>query len=259
MTQKKTMGRRKIEMKRIEIRKSRQVTFSKRRNGLFKKASELCLLAGAQIAILVQSPGNHVYAFGHPDVDSVIDTYLGNKVSNSLMKNSLLEEYNDKYLEMAYELEAEKNKLDDVEESGESWWENSFEDLEIDELENYIDSMEKLRNNVMRRADELRNLVMSSSFETNSNASNVDGLLDHQVALPDLDDQVVLPNLDEFLPYDIGVTNADLMMMQAFHNSIGFNNYSFGNGELVFDYHGDANYQVSSDSGTFGVPDVKHL
>ncbi|WOG88457.1 hypothetical protein DCAR_0207692 [Daucus carota subsp. sativus] len=259
MTQKKTMGRRKIEMKRIELRKSRQVTFSKRRNGLFKKASELCVLAGAQIAILVQSPGNHVYAFGHPDVDSVIDAYLGNNVSNSLMKNSLLEEYNDKYLEMAYELEAEKNKLDDVEESGESWWENSFEDLEIDELENYIESMEKLKNNVLKRADELRNLAVSPSFDTNTNASNVDGLLDDQVALPDLDDQVVLPNLDEFLPYEVGVTNADMMMMQAFHNSIGFNNYSFGYGELFFDDGGDGNNQVSSDSGTFGVPDVKHL
>nr|GEV95430.1 agamous-like MADS-box protein AGL62 [Tanacetum cinerariifolium] len=36
---------------------SRQVTFSKRRKGLFKKASELCVLTGAKMAILVQSPG----------------------------------------------------------------------------------------------------------------------------------------------------------------------------------------------------------
>nr|GEZ75554.1 putative UDP-glucuronosyl/UDP-glucosyltransferase [Tanacetum cinerariifolium] len=37
-----------------------QVTFSKRRTGLFKKASELCVLTGAQVAIFVNSPADRI-------------------------------------------------------------------------------------------------------------------------------------------------------------------------------------------------------
>jgi len=73
---KKTLGRRKIEMKKIEKLSNRQVTFCKRRVGLFKKASEICVLTGAEIAIIVQSlAGKRVFAFGHSSVDSVIDRF----------------------------------------------------------------------------------------------------------------------------------------------------------------------------------------
>nr|GEV25635.1 agamous-like MADS-box protein AGL62 [Tanacetum cinerariifolium] len=43
MNKKTSQGRKKIEIKKIEENSSRQVTFSKRRNGLFKKAAELCV------------------------------------------------------------------------------------------------------------------------------------------------------------------------------------------------------------------------
>ncbi|KAF4358344.1 hypothetical protein F8388_014614 [Cannabis sativa] len=43
------MGRGKVELKRIENPTSRQVTFSKRRNGLLKKAFELSLLCDAEL------------------------------------------------------------------------------------------------------------------------------------------------------------------------------------------------------------------
>ncbi|EPS60937.1 hypothetical protein M569_13868, partial [Genlisea aurea] len=50
-----TQGRRKIEMKKIENMSSRRVTFSKRRGGIFKKSSEICVLSGSEIAIIVES------------------------------------------------------------------------------------------------------------------------------------------------------------------------------------------------------------
>ncbi|KAG8041418.1 hypothetical protein GUJ93_ZPchr0663g11370 [Zizania palustris] len=47
------MGRGKIEIKRIENKTSRQVTFCKRRNGLLKTAYELAILCDAEIALIV--------------------------------------------------------------------------------------------------------------------------------------------------------------------------------------------------------------
>ncbi|KAM3377356.1 hypothetical protein P3S68_009769 [Capsicum galapagoense] len=64
-------GRKKVEIVKMKNESNMQVTFSKRRAGLFKKASELCTLCGAEIAIVVFSPGkaNKVYSFGHPSVE----------------------------------------------------------------------------------------------------------------------------------------------------------------------------------------------
>ncbi|KAL4310610.1 hypothetical protein GQ457_01G041240 [Hibiscus cannabinus] len=70
------MGRRKIEMKMVKDSSSRQVTFSKRRTGLFKKANELATLCAAQVAIVVFSPGGKPYSFGHPSVEVVAERFL---------------------------------------------------------------------------------------------------------------------------------------------------------------------------------------
>ncbi|KAK2965858.1 hypothetical protein RJ640_027145 [Escallonia rubra] len=50
------MVRGKTQLKRIENATSRQVTFSKRRNGLLKKAFELSVLCDAEVALIIFSP-----------------------------------------------------------------------------------------------------------------------------------------------------------------------------------------------------------
>ena len=60
---KKTMGRGKIEIKKIENVNSRQVTFSKRRNGLLKKARELAVLCDAEVAVIVFSSTGKLHEF----------------------------------------------------------------------------------------------------------------------------------------------------------------------------------------------------
>ncbi|KAK8712099.1 hypothetical protein V6N13_147350 [Hibiscus sabdariffa] len=55
------MGRGKIEIKKIENLNSRQVTFSKRRNGLLKKAKELSILCDAEVGVIIFSSTGKVY------------------------------------------------------------------------------------------------------------------------------------------------------------------------------------------------------
>lgn len=57
------MVRGKTELKRIENATSRQVTFSKRRSGLLKKAFELSVLCDAEVALIVFSPKGKLYEF----------------------------------------------------------------------------------------------------------------------------------------------------------------------------------------------------
>ncbi|KAK3123983.1 hypothetical protein QOZ80_8AG0638910 [Eleusine coracana subsp. coracana] len=58
-----TMGRGRVELKRIENKINRQVTFAKRRNGLLKKAYELSVLCDAEVALIIFSNRGKLYEF----------------------------------------------------------------------------------------------------------------------------------------------------------------------------------------------------
>ncbi|XP_059462048.1 MADS-box transcription factor 4-like [Corylus avellana] len=57
------MGRGKIVIRRIDNSTSRQVTFSKRRNGLLKKAKELAILCDAEVGVMIFSSTSKLYDF----------------------------------------------------------------------------------------------------------------------------------------------------------------------------------------------------
>ncbi|CAI9263222.1 unnamed protein product [Lactuca saligna] len=69
------MGRGKIEIKKIENVSCRQVTFSKRRSGLFKKAHELSVLCDAVVGIIVFSNTSRLYEFSSSSMRGIIDRY----------------------------------------------------------------------------------------------------------------------------------------------------------------------------------------
>ncbi|CAH8353963.1 unnamed protein product [Eruca vesicaria subsp. sativa] len=69
------MVRGKIEMKKIENATSRQVTFSKRRNGLLKKAYELSVLCDAQISLIIFSQTGRLFEFSNSDMQKTIERY----------------------------------------------------------------------------------------------------------------------------------------------------------------------------------------
>ncbi|CAI9272980.1 unnamed protein product [Lactuca saligna] len=168
MKKRSSQGRKKIEIKKIEEENNRQVTFSKRRNGLFKKAAELCILTGAHITMLVHSPGGRVFAFGHPTVDDVADRFLNITTNNAstsdestTQKGQLEKEFNQHYVEISKELEAEKKLRDVIQESKIinaselPWYSEDVDGLEVEELQQYISSLVELKRKVLVRADEL--------------------------------------------------------------------------------------------------------
>ncbi|KAK4269680.1 hypothetical protein QN277_022806 [Acacia crassicarpa] len=69
------MVRGKTQMKRIENATSRQVTFSKRRNGLLKKAFELSVLCDAEVALIIFSPRGKLYEFASSSMQATIERY----------------------------------------------------------------------------------------------------------------------------------------------------------------------------------------
>ncbi|KAF3489290.1 hypothetical protein F2Q69_00054142 [Brassica cretica] len=73
---KKRMGRGKVELKMIENKINRQVTFAKRRKGLSKKAHELSVLCDAEVVLIIFSNRGKPYEFCSSSRYSYIQFYL---------------------------------------------------------------------------------------------------------------------------------------------------------------------------------------
>lgn len=70
------MGRGRVQLKRIENKISRQVTFSKRRSGLLKKANEISVLCDAEVALIVFSTKGKLFEYStESSMERILERY----------------------------------------------------------------------------------------------------------------------------------------------------------------------------------------
>ncbi|VDP92683.1 unnamed protein product [Echinostoma caproni] len=69
------MGRKKILIKRIDDERNRQVTFTKRKLGLMKKAYELSILCDCEIALIVFTSSQKLFQYASSDMDKILLRY----------------------------------------------------------------------------------------------------------------------------------------------------------------------------------------
>ncbi|XP_047312878.1 agamous-like MADS-box protein MADS2 [Impatiens glandulifera] len=101
------MGRGRVELKRIENKINRQVTFAKRRNGLLKKAYELSVLCDAEVALIIFSNRGKLYEF------SSTSKYIYFFISKFLFMPKTLE----RYQKCSYSTPEVNNAAKDIEQS----------------------------------------------------------------------------------------------------------------------------------------------
>ncbi|KAF7811113.1 agamous-like MADS-box protein AGL62 [Senna tora] len=187
MKRKSSSGRQKIPIEKIPKKSHLQVTFSKRRSGLFKKASELCTLCGVKIAIIVFSPADKAFSFGHPEVESIIDRYLNrNPMPESgahhlveAHQNANVRDLNMQLTQILSQLEIERKRGEELEHVRKArqrqfWWENPIEELGFNELQQLRVSMEELKKNVGKMSSKM--MMEHSSLSNNSPIIGTHGL-----------------------------------------------------------------------------------
>ncbi|XP_054810648.1 MADS-box protein SVP-like [Prosopis cineraria] len=69
------MVREKIQIKKIDNATARQVTFSKRRRGLFKKAEELAVLCDADVALLIFSSTGKLFHYSNSSLKEILERH----------------------------------------------------------------------------------------------------------------------------------------------------------------------------------------
>ncbi|KAL5224949.1 hypothetical protein ABZP36_011588 [Zizania latifolia] len=163
-----SLGRQRIEIRPIEDSERRQVTFSKRRAGLFKKASELSTLCGAAVAVVAFSKAGNAFAFGEPSVDAVLSRFAplhgaapapaGGDDPGPEELGALRQAAEQTKAQVA----AEQARMRDVAEKiaraqagRQFWWEADVEALGEAELPEFARALERLRDSVRRHANTL--------------------------------------------------------------------------------------------------------
>lgn len=87
------IGRRKIEIKYIDDKSRRHITFSKRKAGIMKKAYELSTLTGTQVLLLVASETGHVYTFATPKLQPLITKNEGKNLIQTCLNSPDPDDY----------------------------------------------------------------------------------------------------------------------------------------------------------------------
>ncbi|KAL6507660.1 hypothetical protein OROGR_023855 [Orobanche gracilis] len=179
MAGKQSRGRQRIPMRRIESQDDLYATFSKRRIGLYKKASELSTLCGADVGIIIFSPTDNPFSFWHPSMESVIHRYRNfnqprddhdheTRVfdTNTRARITYLNRQLDEVLDEKEQFKEREKKMDDIDKTREKGCceEIPVESLNKEQVREWQTWFQDFNSNVKNRINELKNGV-SAPFQ----------------------------------------------------------------------------------------------
>nr|AOC50676.1 SEPALLATA [Bocconia frutescens] len=141
------MGRGKVELKRIENKINRQVTFAKRRNGLLKKAYELSVLCDAEVALIIFSSRGKLFEFcSSSSILKTLERYqrcTSSSSQSSMQAKDVQDETYQDYLKL-------KSRVEILQQNHRNLLGQDLEQLsvqELDQLENQLEvSLKQVRS-----------------------------------------------------------------------------------------------------------------
>ncbi|OIT38319.1 PREDICTED: MADS-box protein JOINTLESS [Nicotiana attenuata] len=141
------MAREKIQIKKIDNATARQVTFSKRRRGLFKKAEELSVLCDADVALIIFSSTGKLFEYSSSSMKEILerrDLHSKNleKLDQPSLELQLVE--NSNYSRLSKEISEKSHRLRQM--RGEE-----LQGLSIEELQQLERSLEAGLTRVIER------------------------------------------------------------------------------------------------------------
>ncbi|KAL0325792.1 UNVERIFIED_CONTAM: Floral homeotic protein DEFICIENS [Sesamum radiatum] len=152
------MARGKIQIKKIENQTNRQVTYSKRRNGLFKKAHELTVLCDARVSIIMISSTQKLHEYISPSTST-------KQVFDQYQKAVAVDLWSSHYEKMQEHLKKLKDVNRNLRREIRQRMGESLNDLGYDQMVNLIEDMDSslrlIRERKLRNVEEIhRNLVL---------------------------------------------------------------------------------------------------
>ncbi|KAL4586042.1 hypothetical protein LXL04_010673 [Taraxacum kok-saghyz] len=188
------MVRGKTQMRRIENATSRQVTFSKRRNGLLKKAFELSVLCDAEVALIIFSPRGKLCEFASSSMEETIERYRNHSKEVQTDNSSSVEDAQWQHLK--HETASMAKKIEDLEIAKRKLLGEGLGSSTIDELQELEQQLERSVSIIRARKmqvynEQIEELKAKERFLASQNAMLVskclvlqtNGKLDEQRAM----------------------------------------------------------------------------
>ncbi|CAN1122626.1 Agamous-like MADS-box protein AGL62 [Linum perenne] len=164
-------------MRKIEKQSDKMITFSKRRGGIYKKASELVAMTGCKIGFLVFSPAGKAFTFAHPSFDYIANRFRRPEQLEPMAENledlmqARVDQLAERYSESRDVFRAEQKK--EVILKGlvagkpmDNWWNRSVDDVAPEEIQGLENAFLEVFNRVVQRK---RDILMSSRNANNNN------------------------------------------------------------------------------------------
>ncbi|TVU40284.1 hypothetical protein EJB05_13740 [Eragrostis curvula] len=146
------MGRGKVQLKRIENKINRQVTFSKRRNGLLKKAHEISILCDAEVAVIVFSPKGKLYEYA---TDNHMDKILERYERYSYAEKALISAESETEGNWCHEYRILKAKIETIQKCHKHLMGEDLESLNLKELQQLEQQLESSLKHIRSRKSHL--------------------------------------------------------------------------------------------------------
>ncbi|KAL2460528.1 Agamous-like MADS-box protein AGL62 [Abeliophyllum distichum] len=149
-------------MKKIENKECRHGTFSKQRDSIFREASKLSTLTGAQVGIIMFSPDDDkAYAFGHPDINTITDRFVvAKKIQPPIETEKLIQAHGNATMEKENLELGKKEELKETEikrgeelrekmKDGGKWFgSTSIDELNFEQLDQLKESYVRFKQNL---------------------------------------------------------------------------------------------------------------
>ncbi|XP_038893559.1 truncated transcription factor CAULIFLOWER A [Benincasa hispida] len=146
------MGRGRVQLKRIENKINRQVTFSKRRSGLLKKAHEISVLCDAEVALIVFSTKGKLFEYS---TDSCMEKILERYERYSYAERRLVANDNQSNGNWTLEHAKLKARIEVLQKNHRHFMGEDLDSLSLKELQNIEQQLDSALKHIRARKNQL--------------------------------------------------------------------------------------------------------
>ncbi|NP_001290521.1 MADS-box transcription factor 14 [Elaeis guineensis] len=146
------MGRGRVQLRRIENKINRQVTFSKRRSGLLKKAHEISVLCDAEVALIIFSTKGKLYEYA---TDSCMERILERYERYTYAEKALISSGPELQGNWCHEFGKLKAKVEALQKSQRHLMGEQLEPLNLKELQQLEQQLESSLKHIRTRKCQL--------------------------------------------------------------------------------------------------------
>ncbi|KAK0573282.1 hypothetical protein LWI29_005675 [Acer saccharum] len=146
------MGRGRVQLKRIENKINRQVTFSKRRGGLLKKAHEISVLCDAEVGLIVFSHKGKLFEYA---TDSCMEKILERYERHNYTERQLVAADPDSQVNWSLECNRLKAKIELLQRNHRHYLGEDLDSMSLKEIQNLEQQLDTSLKHIRSRKNQL--------------------------------------------------------------------------------------------------------